>query len=155
LLAYLNYKAMKVLLQRTTSARVEVDGEKIGEIGSGVVLLVGFCKNDNLIDFNSVVEKIGNLRIFSDEAGRLQYSCMEVEAEFLLVPQFTLCASTRRGRRPDFGEAMEPCKARENFLQFVTAFERFAQNRVSIGKFGANMQVHLVNNGPFTLNLEF
>ena len=146
---------MKVLLQRVQSASVEVDSEVVGKINQGVVLLVGFGRQDAHLDFDRVASKIANLRIFPDQNDRLNFSSVDLNSEFLLVPQFTLYANTQRGRRPDFTEALAPSLAEENFNALVEQFKMLVDANVATGRFGANMQVHLINDGPFTLHMDF
>ncbi len=145
---------MKVLVQRVLSASVSISGEVSGSIGKGVLLFVGFTRGDNQDLVHQLAHKTVNLRIFPDACGRLQHSLIDVQAEILAVPQFTLYGSTARGRRPDFTQALEPDKATELFDLFVRTFDQFANIKVAQGQFGADMLVSLENDGPFTLMLE-
>ena len=138
-----------------TSARVEVDHEVVGSIGAGVALLVGFGRESSGINIEAVAERILNLRIFPDERGRLQHSLRDIGGSILAVPQFTVYARTDRGRRPDFTGALEPNGAEALFRLFVESLKARCQGAVQSGRFGADMQVTLVNDGPFTLILEF
>ena len=146
---------MKILLQRVSSASVEIAEETVGRIGAGVLLLVGFTHSDTAINYRQVVEKVSGLRIFPDGQGRLNHSLTDVGGGALLVPQFTLYASTNRGRRPDFTHAMRPDLARQCFESCLGCFTDSDIVHVASGRFGADMQVHLVNDGPLTLELEF
>ena len=149
---------MKILLQRVARAEVAVGGETIARIGRGVLLLVGFGREDG--DENSppdlarAAEKIAQLRIFPDEHGKLMHSLRDTGGAALAVPQFTLHGSARKGRRPDFTAALAPDAARAHFEEFVAALKETAL-RVETGRFGADMRVTLINDGPFTLLMDF
>lgn len=144
---------MRVLIQRVLRASVSVCGETCGSIDRGVLLFVGFVRGDSRKTVTELAAKTVNLRIFPDESERLQHSLIEVAGEVLAVPQFTLYASTARGRRPDFTQALEPEKASQLFDQFVASLEQSAVASVATGKFGADMKVELINDGPFTVML--
>ena len=146
---------MRVLLQRVTEASVSVEGEVIASIQSGLLLLVGFARGDEAIDLSTVADKITNLRVFSDENGRFQYSLVDLNADLLVVPQFTLYGSTAKGRRPDFCNALAPENAGPLFIELVSVLQRKVTGKTACGRFGADMQVSLVNNGPVTLMLEY
>ena len=146
---------MRILLQRVSRASVAIEGNISAAIDEGVLLLVGFCHDDIADGFERVVNKIAHLRIFPDENDRLHYSIVDIQGEILVVPQFTLYASTDRGRRPDFVQAMHPQAASGLFDQLVACFNDLLPGRISTGTFGADMQVSLVNNGPLTLQLEY
>ena len=144
---------MRVLVQRVRSARVEVDGETVGEIGHGLLLLVGITHNDTVENARYLAEKVARLRIFEDEQQKMGRSVLDVGGSVLSVSQFTLYGSVRRGRRPDFTEAARPEQARELYEQFNRLLEEQGLT-VATGRFGAMMQVHLINDGPVTLMLE-
>ena len=144
---------MRVLIQRVRSASVSVYGERIGSIGNGALLFVGFTHRDCEKAVTELASKTVNLRIFPDEQGRLQHSLIDVGGEILAVPQFTLYASTNRGRRPDFTHALAPDQASDLFDKFVFALNRVANRPIATGKFGADMKVNLENDGPFTVML--
>ncbi len=144
---------MRVLIQRVLSASVSVSGERIGSIGNGALLFVGFTHRDNEKTVNELASKTVNLRIFPDDQGRLQHSLIDVGGEILAVPQFTLYASTARGRRPDFTKALAPEQASDLFDKFVLALGRVAKIPIATGSFGADMKVRLENDGPFTIML--
>ena len=144
---------MRVLIQRVLSASVSVSGETSGSIGKGILLFVGFVRGDSQKTVQELAAKTVNLRIFPDEYDRLQHSLVDVAGKILAVPQFTLYASTSRGRRPDFTKALEPEKASKLFDQFVVALEQAVDGPVATGKFGAEMKVELINDGPFTVML--
>lgn len=144
---------MKVVLQRVKRARVTVDEEVIGEIGTGFLLLVGFGPDDNDETLDYLVHKITNLRVFEDEAGKLNLSLKDVNGSILSVSQFTLYANTKKGNRPSFTEAAQPALATKLYDDFN---QRLAATGIPVatGKFGADMQVSLVNDGPVTIIYE-
>jgi len=144
---------MKVLVQRVLRASVDVDGRCVGSVGCGLLLFVGFRKGDDSAGVERLAEKAVNLRIFEGGDGRLAHSVVDVDGEVLAVPQFTLYADTRRGRRPDFICAMPPDEASRMFDEYVFALAKRLGKPVSTGVFGANMTVSLVNDGPFTIML--
>ena len=145
---------MKVLLQRVTSASVCVDQEVIGEIEQGLLLLVGIGSDDGEENLAPMADKIANMRVFPDEKGRFHYSLQDINGSVLLVPQFTLYADTSKGRRPEFFGAMKPPEAEQMFEQFVSLFKEKGLKKIASGRFGAYMQVELVNDGPVTISLE-
>lgn len=142
---------MRLLLQRVSSASVTVDGEVTGSIGPGILALVGLGHGDSEELFPPALEKITNLRIFPDEEGKMNRSLLDIGGGLLLVSQFTLYADCRKGRRPSYTDAMPPAEAEALFGKF---FE-FCRDRhvapVANGRFGAMMQVSLVNEGPVTI----
>ena len=146
---------MRVLLQRAASGSVENAGESVAVIGEGVVLLVGFGRGDDHLDLPRIAARILDLRIFSDDSGRLQRSLRDTGGEVLAVPQFTLYARCDKGRRPDFTAALAPDLASGLFDEFVYALARSSESAVRAGVFGADMKVSLVNDGPMTIPLEF
>ncbi|TNF62692.1 MAG: D-tyrosyl-tRNA(Tyr) deacylase [Burkholderiales bacterium] len=143
---------MIALLQRVSSARVDVAGETVGAIGAG--LLVLFCAepDDTQALCERMLDKILKLRIFGDEQGRMNRSVQDVGGGLLLVSQFTLAADTRHGNRPGFTAAAPPEKGRALFDHFVS-LARMRHPQVATGRFGTEMQVHLVNDGPVTIPL--
>ena len=145
---------MKVLLQRVSRASVTCEGQVVGKIGPGLLLLVGFGDGDSEEDLVELANKVVNLRVFSDERGRFNYSLLEVDGELLAVSQFTLYADTSRGRRPGFSQAMEPESAKKMFEAFIDLLEKQINKPVQAGVFGAMMDVELINNGPVTILLE-
>jgi len=145
---------MRLILQRTTRACVDVDGERVAAIGSGLVVLAGVEKGDSSGQVRAAARKILGLRIFEDEAGRMNLDLPAAAGAVLLVSQFTLAASTDRGRRPSFDRAADPDLARR-LLDELAAVLRSAGVRVESGRFGARMEVELVNAGPVTFVLDF
>jgi len=144
---------MKIVLQRVTRALVSVENSVVSEIGSGYVLLVGVGQEDTEDTVANMAETVANLRIMPDENGKMNRSILETHGEILVVSQFTLYADTNRGRRPFFGNAAEPEKAKQLLRSFVSALSGFGIV-VKEGEFGAQMQVELVNDGPVTIVLE-
>ncbi len=141
---------MRVLVQRVRSASVVVEEETIGAIDAGLLLLVGIGQEDAEATLGPMAQKIVNLRILADEAGKMNRSLLEAGGAILAVSQFTLHADCRKGRRPNFLQAAPPETAARLFDRFVEIL-RAAGVRVATGRFGAMMDVHLVNDGPVTI----
>ena len=144
---------MKALLQRVTRASVGIDNEEVGRIGQGLVVFLGVANGDTEKDAQYLVQKIVNLRIFADEEGKFNLSALDINAELLLVSQFTLLADTRKGRRPSFTDAAPPVQAEELFDYFVEQ-TRATGLKVEMGRFQAYMQVEIRNDGPVTIMLD-
>ncbi|MSS71681.1 MAG: D-tyrosyl-tRNA(Tyr) deacylase [Candidatus Latescibacteria bacterium] len=144
---------MRVLIQRVSRAGVSVDGSIVSEIGSGLILLVGVGAGDGPEDAAALAEKCAHLRIFEDEAGKMNRSALEVKGEVLAISQFTLYGDTRKGRRPSFVEAAPPERARPLYEAFVECLRGLGL-RVGTGVFGAHMQVEIHNDGPVTIMVE-
>ena len=144
---------MRVLIQRVSRASVSVSGVEIAQTGSGLVLLLGVSRDDGEDDARYLVEKIINLRIFSDNENRFNRSALDIEAELLVVSQFTLYADTRKGRRPDFTQAAQPEEAERLYTRAVEMF-RDSGLRVETGRSGEHMQVEIQNDGPVTLMID-
>jgi D-aminoacyl-tRNA deacylase len=141
------------LLQRVSQAQVAVDGNLVGSIGAGLLVLLGVRPADDETAARRLLERLLQYRIFSDDAGKMNLSLVQVQGELLLVPQFTLAADTAKGLRPGFSTAAPPEQGRRLFDFFVQAArERLGQ--VQTGVFGAHMQVSLTNDGPVTVWLE-
>jgi len=145
---------MRAVIQRVAHASVEVDGQIVGRIGAGLVVLLGVAKGDTEADLAYLVEKIPALRIFGDEAGKMNRSLTEIAGGLLAVSQFTLLGDTRKGRRPGFDQAADPSIAKRLFGQFVETLRRTAGLTVETGVFGAHMKVALLNDGPVTFILD-
>ena len=144
---------MKAVIQRVTSASVHVAGKTVGQIQSGLLVLLGVAKGDKEVDGRYLVEKICTLRIFSDEQGKMNRSLLDIHGSVLLVSQFTLLGRTANGRRPSFDEAAAPDEARQLYEQVVTEL-RALGTLVETGVFAAHMQVELLNDGPVTFVLD-
>ena len=144
---------MKAVIQRVTSASVHVEGKTVGQIQSGLLVLLGVAKGDGETDGRYLVEKIRALRIFSDEQGKMNRSLVDIQGSVLLVSQFTLLGRTANGRRPSFDEAAAPDEARQLYEQVVQVL-RALGTLVETGIFAAHMQVELVNDGPVTFVLD-
>ena len=142
---------MKLVVQRVTSASVEVEGEIVGEIDEGLMVLVGFGENDTTREADYLAGKLAKLRIFEDENGRMNRSVKGIGGKVLLVPQFTLYAHTKKNR-PSFHKALSPDRATELFDYFTEKCSEYVD--VETGEFGAFMKVNLLNNGPVTILLE-
>jgi len=145
---------MRVVLQRVSEARVTISGEVVGEIGTGLLLFVGFTDGDSEDELAWMADKIRGLRIFSDQEGKMNRSLADVGGDLLVVSQFTLYGDTRKGRRPSFVHAAAPEVAIPLYERFLDLLGRGAPGRVESGEFGAMMDVALVNAGPVTLVLE-
>ena len=144
---------MRCILQRTTSARVEVDGGLVGGIGSGLLILVCAMRGDTEADAARLAKKVVNLRIFTDDAGKTNRSLIDVAGDALVVSQFTLAADTSRGNRPGFSAAAEPERGEALYRAFCAEIGGHGVN-VATGVFGAEMQVTLTNDGPLTIWLD-
>ena len=144
---------MRALIQRVAAAWVEVDGQEVGRIGPGLLILLGVAGDDTEADAAYLAGKLVHLRIFADDANRFNRSAREAGAEVLLVSQFTLYADTRKGRRPDFTAAAPPEPARRLY-EHLAELLRGAGMAVATGRFQEYMQVHLQNDGPVTLLLD-
>ncbi len=144
---------MKAVVQRVSSARVEVDGETAGEIARGLLVLLGVAREDEEKDAAWMAEKIVGLRIFEDDEGKMNRALLEVDGSLLAVSQFTLLGDSRKGRRPSFIDAAPPEAAEALYRTFVSQ-TRSLGARTETGKFQAHMAVHLVNDGPVTILLD-
>lgn len=145
---------MRVLVQRVVAARVEVGAETVGAIDRGLLVLAGFEENDGEADLLWMSTKLARLRIFPDEAGAMNRSVLDAGGGILAVSQFTLFASTKKGNRPSWSRAAGPEIARPLFMRFVGRLESELGRKVPTGIFGADMRVHLVNDGPVTIAID-
>ena len=146
---------MLTVLQRVSSASVTVDGSITGQIGTGLMILAGIEHEDTIEDATWLVQKLTQMRIFSDGEGKMNLSVKDISGELLVVSQFTLHASTKKGNRPSFIGAAEPDLARRLYEEYVAALRRaLGDERVATGEFGAHMHVSLVNDGPVTILLD-
>ena len=144
---------MRVVIQRVNHAQVDIAGETVGKIGKGFVLLDGIKEGDELPVVKKAADKVAKMRIFEDEDGKTNLSLKDVHGEILSVSQFTLLANTKKGNRPSFVEAMRPPKSKELWEDFNHELEQDGFH-VETGEFGAEMQVSLENDGPFTIVLD-
>lgn len=144
---------MRVVLQRVSRAEVRIEGRRVGAIGRGYVLLVGFTSGDGEETLARVAEKVRGLRLFPDEEGKMNLPLESVGGEMLVVSQFTLYGDTRKGRRPSFVQAAPPDEAERLYERFVDLL-RQGTIPVATGEFGAMMEVELINDGPVTLIID-
>jgi D-tyrosyl-tRNA(Tyr) deacylase len=144
---------MRVIIQRVKQASVTVEGSCVGKIGKGLLLLVGIGRDDTRAVVDKYIDKLIKLRIFADEQGKTNLSLLDIQGELLAVSQFTLYADCKKGNRPNFLLAADPDKARELYEYFLSSCKQ-RLGKVEAGEFGAEMQVELLNDGPFTIVLE-
>ena len=144
---------MKIVVQRVSNANVEVEGKIVGEIAEGLMLLIGICENDSEADADWLIHKILNLRIFSDEEGKMNKSIQEILGEILCISQFTLLADYKKGHRPSFIKAAKPEIAIPIFEHFLKQI-KLSNLKIESGIFGADMKVSLINDGPVTIVLD-
>ncbi|MEX0998188.1 MAG: D-aminoacyl-tRNA deacylase [Flavobacteriaceae bacterium] len=145
---------MRAVIQRVSEATVTIENNKVAQINHGLLILLGIEDQDTDEDINWLVAKISKLRIFTDEDGAMNCSVKETNGDILIVSQFTLHASTKKGNRPSFIKAAKPDVAIPLYEQFVSTFEKELGKPVSTGVFGAMMQVSLVNDGPVTIVID-
>jgi D-aminoacyl-tRNA deacylase len=145
---------VRIVLQRVSEASVAVGGERVSDIGPGLLLLVGVATGDGEAQADWLTEKVAGLRIFNDENGKMNLSVRDVEGGVLAVSQFTLLADTRKGKRPSFVHAAPPEEAAPLFGYFCEGLRAAGVSQVETGSFGAMMEVALVNDGPVTIVLE-
>ncbi len=142
------------LIQRVSQASVIVEYELIGEIETGILLLLGFEKDDSIENVEKLLDKIINFRIFEDDNHKMNLSLLDTGADLLIVPQFTLAANTQKGTRPSFASAAPPELAKSLYEEFVELANNKLNTIIATGEFGANMQVRLINSGPATFWLQ-
>lgn len=145
---------MRVILQRVNSAKVSIENKVNGEINVGFLVLLGIGKEDSFADIDYLVRKISNLRVFSDENEKMNLSVLDIDGECLVVSQFTLFANTKKGNRPSFIQSAPPSEAIPLYEQFVNQLSMTLGKDVPTGKFGANMQISLINDGPVTIFID-
>ncbi|MBM4399581.1 MAG: D-tyrosyl-tRNA(Tyr) deacylase [Candidatus Cloacimonetes bacterium] len=144
---------MRLLIQRVSESSLTIDSILYSRISRGLLVLIGITHSDTTADSARLAKKLVELRIFEDANGKMNLSLLDVDAEVMLVSQFTLYADCRRGRRPDFISAAPPVKAEELYNAFIDEVKQFT-SKVATGKFAADMQISLVNEGPVTLLLD-
>jgi D-tyrosyl-tRNA(Tyr) deacylase len=145
---------MRIVLQRVSEAAVKIDNQIIGEISQGLLLLVGIEHEDDKPDADWLIQKVIGMRIFSDADDKMNLSIKEIKGEFLVVSQFTLHASTKKGNRPSFIQAARPEKAIPLYDYFCEQLQEVSEIKVHTGKFGADMKVSLINDGPVTIVID-
>ena len=145
---------MRVVVQRVSQSKVKVSGEIIGEINEGLMVLVSFVDEDNDTDLGWMTKKIINLRIFNDDEGKMNRSVQDVGGDILLISQFTLHGSTKKGNRPSFIKAAKPDFANVMYERFIKVLEQSLGKEIQTGEFGGDMKVSLVNDGPTTIIID-
>lgn len=145
---------MRALLQRVAQASVQVNGETVGAVGAGYLILLGVMQGDTDAQAEKLAEKTAALRVFEDEAGKMNRSLLDVGGDALVVSQFTLCADTRKGRRPSFVASAPPAEADRLYRLYAERLRGLGVLRVETGVFAAHMEVSLVNHGPVTILLD-
>ncbi|MCM1115169.1 MAG: D-aminoacyl-tRNA deacylase [Clostridium sp.] len=145
---------MKAVIQRVQHASVTIDNELVSSVNTGYLILLGVEQGDTKADADKLVKKIPYLRIFEDENGKMNLSCLDVAGEILVVSQFTLCADCAHGRRPSFINSAPPAEANALYEYLVDALRKSGVKKVDTGRFGADMKVDLLNDGPVTIILD-
>lgn len=145
---------MKAVIQRVKNSNVVIEGEEYSSISAGFLILLGVEQGDTKGDADKLVKKIPVLRVFEDENGKMNLSCLDIDGEILVVSQFTLCADCSHGRRPSFTNSAPPDIANELYEYFVEKLRKSGVKKVCTGKFGADMKVSLLNDGPVTIILD-
>lgn len=145
---------MIAVIQRVSEASVKIDGQIKGQIGIGYLILLGIGQDDGIEDIEWLTSKIINLRIFGDEEGKMNLSLQEIKGDILLISQFTLHASTKKGNRPSFIEAARPEIAIPLYEKTIKALEEKLGKKIQTGEFGADMKVNLTNDGPVTIIID-
>lgn len=145
---------MRTVIQRVTRASVTINGEIKSQIGKGLMILIGIEDKDSREDIEWLAKKIINLRVFNDENGIMNRSVLEVEGEIMVISQFTLHASTKKGNRPSYIKASKPDIAIPLYEAFCSEMSRQLSNKVATGEFGADMKIELVNDGPVTILID-
>lgn len=145
---------MRVVVQRVSQSNVKVSGEVIGEIKEGLMVLVSFVDEDNDTDLGWMTKKIINLRIFNDDEGKMNRSVQDIGGDILLISQFTLHGSTKKGNRPSFIKAAKPDFANVMYERFIKVLEQSLGKEIQTGEFGGDMKVSLINDGPTTILID-
>ena len=145
---------MRVVVQRVSQSNVKVSGEIIGEINEGLMVLVSFVDEDNDTDLGWMTKKIINLRIFNDDEGKMNRSVQDIGGDILLISQFTLHGSTKKGNRPSFIKAAKPDFAKVMYERFIKVLEQSLGKEIQTGEFGGDMKVSLINDGPTTILID-
>jgi len=142
---------MRIVIQRVSEASVRIDKEIVGQIDAGMMILLGIEEADDQSDADWLIQKIIGLRIFNDVEGKMNKSLAEINGRFLVVSQFTLFASTKKGNRPSYIRAARPEQAIPLYAYFIRQLEIISETKIETGKFGADMKVSLINDGPVTI----
>ena len=142
---------MRVVVQRVSQSNVKVSGEVIGKINEGLMVLISFVDEDNDTDLDWMIKKIINLRIFNDDEGKMNRSVQDIGGDILLISQFTLHGSTKKGNRPSFIKAAKPDFAKVMYERFIKVLEQSLGKEIQTGEFGGDMKVSLINDGPTTI----
>ena len=145
---------MKLVIQRVKRSNLKINGVDFSSIGYGMFILIGISKDDNSSKLKKVVSKLSKLRIFNDYNGKMNKNINDINGEILVVSQFTLYADLKKGNRPSFINAAEPIKASKIYHNFIEELQTVINTKVMTGKFGADMKVELINDGPVTIILE-
>ena len=145
---------MKLVVQRVIKCDLKIDGKIFSSIGYGMLIFIGISKEDDFSLLNKLATKVSKLRIFNDEFGKMNKNINEINGEILLVSQFTLCADTKKGNRPSFLGAAKPEYAIKIYNSFIRELKKIINTKIQIGKFGADMKINLINDGPVTIILE-
>jgi D-tyrosyl-tRNA(Tyr) deacylase len=145
---------MRIVVQRVSEASVRIDGNIVGSISQGLMILVGVETIDSQSDADYLIQKLINLRIFNDEEGKMNLSIQDVGGELLVVSQFTLHASTKKGNRPSYIRAARPEQAIPLYTYFIEQAQKELKSKIQTGEFGADMKVSLVNDGPVTIIID-
>ena len=145
---------MKLVVQRVIKCDLKIDRKIFSSIGYGMVVFIGISKEDDFSLLNKLATKISKLRIFNDEFGKMNKNINEINGEILLVSQFTLCADTKKGNRPSFIGAANPEYAIKIYNSFIGELNKIISTKIQTGKFGADMKINLINDGPVTIILE-
>lgn len=145
---------MRVVIQRVLEASVQVEGKCVSQISQGLLVLLGIAPGDSFEDIEWLIKKIAQLRIFSNDLGNMNRSIQDINGEVLVVSQFTLFASTKKGNRPSFTNSAKPDLAKPLYEQFVIALQAKLSKKVGTGVFGADMKVYLINDGPVTICID-
>ena len=145
---------MRAVVTRVKNASVVINEQVNGQIGTGFLVLLGVGPNDTEVTADKLADKICNLRVFEDENGKMNLSCLDIDGEILVISQFTLCADCSHGRRPSFTNSAPPDDANSLYEYFVSELKNSGVKSVQTGRFGADMQVELVNDGPVTILLD-
>lgn len=145
---------MRAVVQRVSEAEVKIEGKSVGKIENGFLILLGVTHNDTLKEVEWLSNKIKGLRVFEDEAGKMNLGLDEIKGEVLIVSQFTLYGNCLKGKRPSFINAARPEIAIPLYEEFINKFKSFGINKVETGEFGADMKVSLINDGPVTLVID-